>query len=142
MKHSLVILTTLALYSCASIEQEPSRTFPPGYTGPAIMEATPWEVTLVSGSTGYIYVTVMDQYKNPLPGQTVTISFDSGGKAVAYLLRDQSNPVTNEKGQAVFVVAGTGFPNNGKIILSCGEASTSIYVWTEGYSPFEPPAPG
>ena len=137
MKNTLiVILIVLVLYSCASDEQQPSKTFPPDYTGPAIMEATPWEVTLISGSTSYIYVTVMDQHRNPLPGQTVTISFDSAAKVIAYLQADQCNPVTNEKGQASFVIAGTGFPNNGHITLSCGEASTTIEVWTRGYSPY------
>jgi hypothetical protein len=138
MKNTLiVILMALVLYSCASDEQQqPSKTFPPGYTGPAIMEATPWEVTLISGSTSYIYVTVMDPHRNPLPGQTVTISFDSAAKVIAYLQADQCNPITNEKGQAWFVIAGTGFPNNGHITLSCGEASTTIEVWTRGYSPY------
>lgn len=138
MKNTLiVILMALVLYSCASDEQQqPSKTFPPGYTGPAIMEATPWEVTLISGSTSYIYVTVMDPHRNPLPGQTVTISFDSAAKVIAYLQADQCNPITNEKGQASFVIAGTGFPNNGHITLSCGEASTTIEVWTRGYSPY------
>ena len=138
MKNTLiVILMALVLYSCASDEQQqPSKTFPPGYTGPAIMEATPWEVTLISGSTSYIYVTVMDPHRNPLPGQTVTISFDSAAKVIAYLQADQCNPITNEKGQAWFVIAGTGFPNNGHITLSCGEASATIEVWTRGYRPY------
>ncbi|OHB88214.1 MAG: hypothetical protein A3C38_01590 [Planctomycetes bacterium RIFCSPHIGHO2_02_FULL_50_42] len=138
MKNTLiVILMVLVLYSCASVEQQqPSKTFPPDYTGPAIMEATPWEVTLISGSTDYIYVTVMDQHRNPLPGQTVTISFDHSARAVAYLQEDQCSPVTNQKGQAWFVIAGKGFPNNGNITLSCGEASTTVEVWTRGYSPY------
>ncbi len=139
MKHALAILTVLMLCSCASIEPTP-ETFPPGYTGPAILEATPWSTVLVSGSTGYIYVKVMDENKNPLPGQTVTASFEPGGDDVAYFERDMGNPVTNEKGDAVFYVVGTGYQGNTKLNFRCGDASTSVYVWTRGNSPFEPPS--
>ncbi len=140
MKRALVAIMTLVLCSCASVE-EPSQTFPPGYTGPAILEATPWSTTLISGSTGYIYVSVMDESRNPMPGQTVNAKWKSSGDPVATIdyNKGYSDNVTNEKGQAVFYVVGTGFPGNTKLILSCGEASTSVYVWTQGNSPFETP---
>jgi hypothetical protein len=137
---ALFLLFPLFLCSCASIET-PAKVFPAGYTGPAILDATPWETTLVSGSTGYIYVTVMDAHRNQMPGQTVTANWSSDGDEVATIdyNKGYSNPVTNEKGQAVFYVVGTGYPGNTKLLLSCGEASTSVYVWTQGNSPFEPP---
>ncbi|MCQ4575200.1 MAG: Ig-like domain-containing protein [Candidatus Brocadiales bacterium] len=136
----LIILTVLFVCSCSTLEQ-PAQTFPPNYTGPAIIKVTPWETTLVSGSTGHIYVSILDENRNPLPGLTVTATMDSGAKSVAYFDTLITNPVTNEKGQAVFVAVGTGFPDNGNIKFSCGPVSKSVYIWTQGNSPFEPPGP-
>ncbi|MFQ5863300.1 MAG: hypothetical protein ACE5IC_09305 [Candidatus Brocadiales bacterium] len=134
MRHALVILTALVLCSCATY-YPPPEAFPPDYTGPAIMEGSPWATVVGSGSCHYIFAKVMDKYRNPLAGQTVTAAFDYEDESVAYFYDNEA--VTDENGVAEFFLVGIGFPGYTTVTFTSGEASTSVYVWTRGYGPFD-----
>ncbi|MFQ5956471.1 MAG: hypothetical protein ACE5KK_01725 [Candidatus Brocadiales bacterium] len=134
MKLALVIITILALCSCATY-YPPPEAFPPDYTGPAFIEGSPWSTEVASGSSHYIFAKVMDKYRNPLAGQTVTASFEYEYEPVAYFY-DSEEALTNENGVAEFLIVGLGWPGYNEIIFSSGEAFTRVYIWTYGYGPF------
>lgn len=135
MRHVLVILAALALSSCATY-YPPPEAFPPDYTGPAFIEGSPWATVVgpAGGSCHYIFARVMDKYRNPLAGQTVTATFDYEDEPVAYFYDDEA--VTDESGVAEFFAVGIGWSGYNTITLRSGEASTSVYIWTSGYGPF------
>ncbi|MCP4364315.1 MAG: hypothetical protein GY800_03330 [Planctomycetes bacterium] len=133
MKFMLIICAILALCSCATTKPTP-EAFPQGYTGPAIIEGSPWATIVGNGSCNYLYAKVMDKNNRPLAGQTVTATFEYDDPVVYFY----DNPVvTDENGVAEFFAVGLNWPGYNVITFSSGEASTSMYVWTRGYGPFQ-----
>lgn len=134
MKYTLIISMALTLHSCATYHPPPEM-FPPDYTGPAFIEGSPWATVVGGGSSHHIFAKVMDKYRNPMPGQIVTATFDYEDEPIAYLYDNQA--VTDENGVAEFYLVGIGFPGYTTLTLTSGGVSTRVYVWTLGYGPFQ-----
>lgn len=134
MKYMFIVLLALTFWSCATTRPTPDA-FPPDYTGPAIIEGSPWATVVGSGSCHYVYAKVLDKYGNPLPDQAVTATFEYDDEPVAYFYDEEM--ITDKNGVAEFFAVGIGWPGYNKIIFRSGKASASVYIWTRGYSPFQ-----
>lgn len=127
MKYALIILMVIGLYSCATY-YPPPEVFPPDHTGPAYMEISYSMGTLTSGASFPLFAKIMDKNRNPLAGETVTVSIDE--PALAYFFEDQT--ITNRDGIAEFLIIGLDYPtwpDYATVTFRAGQLLRSIKVY-------------
>ncbi|MFQ5956364.1 MAG: hypothetical protein ACE5KK_01170 [Candidatus Brocadiales bacterium] len=127
-----IFLLSLLLSSCAL--HVPEGTVSPGRPAqetagrPAYIEAVPNFVGVASGLVRFVYVTVLDQERKPLPGQEVRAVI--ADPAVAIL--DNDRRFTDEEGKVTFTLTGVGFPDYTTLTFYVEDLSYSIVV--DGFS--------
>lgn len=93
---------------------------------PAYIEVSPNFLTANSGELHEVYVTVLDQDRNPLPNILVSAKSSLIGRVSL----EPDSAMTDENGKVVFTVRGIYFPGAADITFTAGEISESIStVW-------------